>query len=76
MRKALAIDRVLTLPNHYEAVAASVNQGVPVEVIAPRSTIAHALRELAKGISPPPAGVGRGWLRRVFGAKPTVKGLS
>lgn len=76
LRKALAIDRVLTLPNHYEAVAASVNQGVPVEVIAPRSTIAHALRELAKGISPPPAGAGRGWLRRVFGSKPTIKGLS
>ena len=67
LKKTLAIERVITLPNHYEAVAAAVNQGVPVERIAPNSTIAKSLRELAQSIAPPLAGKGRtGWLSGLF----------
>ncbi len=70
LRKALAVDRVILLPNHYEAVAASVNQGVPVESVAPRSTIAKALREMAEDILPAPANTSRGWLRGLFNRTP------
>ncbi|MFZ3081919.1 AAA family ATPase [Rhodoferax ferrireducens] len=71
LKKTLAINQVITLPNHYEAVAASVNQGVPVERIAPNSTIARSLRELAENIAPPPLGQARtGWLSGLFHGAP------
>jgi len=70
LKKTLAIEHVITLPNHYEAVAASVNQGVPVERIAPRTTIAKALRDLAKEIAPAPVGKSRGWLTGLFHRSP------
>ena len=72
LKKTLMIDRVITLPNHYEAVAASVNQGVPVAKIDPNSTIAKSLRELAENIAPPPLNQPRsGWLSGLFrGATP------
>ncbi len=70
LKKTLAIEHVITLPNHYEAVAASVNQGVPVERIAPRTSIAKALRDLAKEIGPAPAGKSRGWLTGIFHRNP------
>jgi pilus assembly protein CpaE len=71
LKKTLAIEHVITLPNHYEAVAASVNQGVPVDRIAPNSTIAKSLRELAENIAPPPLGLARtGWLSGLFRGAP------
>ena len=71
LKKTLAIEQVITLPNHYEAVAASVNQGVPVERVAPNSTIARSLRELAENIAPPTVGKGRsGWLSSLFRGAP------
>jgi len=70
VKKTLAIERVITLPNHYEAVAAAVNQGVPVERIAPNSSIARSLRELAEHIAPAPAGKSRGWLTGLFRSAP------
>ncbi|MEP6872772.1 MAG: AAA family ATPase [Burkholderiales bacterium] len=71
LKKTLEIDQVIPLPNHYEAVAAAVNQGVPVERIAPNSTIARSLRELAESIAPPTAGKARsGWLSGLFRGAP------
>ena len=66
LKRTLAIDQVITLPNHYEAVAAAVNQGVPVDRIAPNSSIARSLRELAEGIAPPVAKGRSGWLSGLF----------
>lgn len=67
LKRALAIEQVIMLPNHYEAVAAAVNQGVPVEVIAPNSTIARSLRELGAQIAPTLATKGRSnWLSGMF----------
>lgn len=67
LKKTLGISQVITLPNHYEAVAASVNQGVPVDSIAPNSSIARALRELAQAIAPAAAARPRsGWLAGLF----------
>ena len=71
LKKTLEIDQVISLPNHYEAVAAAVNQGVPVEQIAPNSTIARSLRDLAEGIAPAAAGKARsGWLSGLFRGAP------
>lgn len=70
LKRTLAIDNVITLPNHYQAVAASVNQGVPVDAIAPNSSIARSLRELAESIAPAPAAKQRGWLSGLFRGAP------
>ena len=72
LKRTLEIDQVVCLPNHYEAAASAVNQGVPVERIAPNSTIARSLRELAEGIAPAAAVKARsGWLSGLFrGATP------
>jgi pilus assembly protein CpaE len=72
LKRTLGIARVISLPNHYEAVAASVNQGVPVETIAPNSSIARSLRELAESIAPAPAGKARsGWFSGLFNGTPS-----
>lgn len=69
LQKTLGLSQVSTLPNQYEVVAASVNQGVPVESIAPGSAIARALRELAQQIAPSTAQPTRGkWLTGLFRA--------
>ena len=69
LQKTLGLARVSTLPNQYEVVAASVNQGVPVESIAPGSAIARALRELAQAIAPGATQPQRGkWLTGLFRA--------
>lgn len=71
LKRTLEIDQVIALPNHYEAVAAAVNQGVPVERIAPNSTIARSLRELAESIAPAATGKARsGWLSGLFRGAP------
>jgi len=72
LKRTLGIAQAITLPNHYEAVAASVNQGVPVETISPNSSIARSLRDLAESIAPAPAGKARsGWLSGLFNGSPS-----
>jgi pilus assembly protein CpaE len=67
LKKALGIRDVILLPNHYQAVASSVNQGVPVDLVAPGSSIAKALRDLAQRILPlPEPRTGGGWLAGLF----------
>jgi pilus assembly protein CpaE len=67
LQKALGLREVITLPNHYEAVASSVNQGVPVDTVAPGSSISRALRDLAKRIGPQPSPiVSKRWLAGLF----------
>jgi pilus assembly protein CpaE len=41
----------ITMPNHYDAAARSVNQGVPVIQLAPASPLSLALVELARSLS-------------------------
>jgi pilus assembly protein CpaE len=52
LKASLGIVQVVTLPNQYDVAAASVNQGVPLERIAPGSALTKALRELALRIAP------------------------
>jgi pilus assembly protein CpaE len=61
---------VITLPNQYEVAAASVNQGVPVERIAPNGALTRALRELAHRIAPPSDKERGGWLSGLFRGAP------
>ncbi len=76
LKKTLALEHVITLPNQYETVATAVNQGVAVERIAPNSAIAKSLRELALSIAPPPRNQARnGWLSGLFrGGTPAMRG--
>ncbi|KQQ96248.1 AAA family ATPase [Massilia sp. Leaf139] len=40
-----------TMPNHYDAAAKSVNQGVPVTRLMPDSPLSNALTEMARGLT-------------------------
>jgi pilus assembly protein CpaE len=66
VRKVLAIDDAEALPNQYDVAASSVNQGVPVDRLAPNSAIARALRALADGVAPEKARPRGGWLSGMF----------
>jgi pilus assembly protein CpaE len=52
------------IPNSYRAVAASVNQGVPLLKLAPRDPVGKALAELAETVETPAKS--GGWLRDIF----------
>ena len=55
-----------SIPNHYEAVAASVSQGVPILKLTPHNAVSRALQELAAsmaGETPPAA---QGWVSRLL----------
>jgi pilus assembly protein CpaE len=71
LKKALGVRNIITLPNHHEAVARSVNQGVPVKLVAPGSSVTHALQDLARSLlppPPPPRATNNRWLAGLFGA--------
>ena len=55
-----------TIPNHYEAVAASVNQGVPILQLARSSPVSKALHELARTLAGDTAAEHKGWLARML----------
>jgi len=55
-----------TIPNHYEAAAASVNQGVPVLQLARNSAVSKALQEMARQLAGEPESEQRGWLSRIL----------
>jgi pilus assembly protein CpaE len=57
----------LTMPNHYEAAAASVNQGVPILKLAPASPLSKALADMARELAGPCESESRpGWLNKLF----------
>ncbi|MFN3414953.1 MAG: CpaE family protein [Caldimonas sp.] len=43
------------IPNHYDAVAAAVNQGIPIDQLARHSPVTKALQDIARQLAPPPA---------------------
>ena len=55
-----------TVPNCYEAVAASVNQGEPIARLAKNSPVTKALREIAESLAAEPEKTGKGWFGRLF----------
>jgi pilus assembly protein CpaE len=67
LRRTLGIDEVVVLPNQYEAVAASVNQGVPVQRISPNGPITRALQQFVHRLAPSTAPAQPiGWLGRLL----------
>lgn len=56
----------VTIPNHYEAAAASVNQGVPVLKLARNSPISKSLHDLARLVTGQSSKVPQGWFSRMF----------
>lgn len=67
LKRTLGVDELITLPNQYDVVASSVNQGVPVDRLAPASAITRALRELAETIEPAASSPRGGrWLSSLF----------
>jgi len=68
LETAFDTDIMKTIPNHYDAAAASVNQGVPVMQLVPASPISKALAEFAatlSGEAAPVAASSGGWLSRL-----------
>lgn len=55
-----------TIPNHYEAAAASVNQGVPILKLARSSPISKSLLEFAQSLVGETSQASQGWFSRVF----------
>ncbi len=70
LKKTLNISEVITLPNQYEVVATSVNQGVPVATVAPTSAITKALRDWAQRIAPLADKPKGRWLSGLFRSGP------
>jgi pilus assembly protein CpaE len=56
----------MSIPNHYEAAAASVNQGVPVLKLAKNSPIAKSLSKFTLHLAGSTASEKQGWLSRMF----------
>ena len=48
-RRAFDTTHLRTMPNHYDAAAKSVNQGVPITRLAPDSQLSQALMAMARG---------------------------
>jgi len=56
-----------TIPNHFKGVNASVNQGIPIDRLAPGNPVARALADLAKKVAPLQGGAKKdGWLASMF----------
>ncbi|MGH8808216.1 MAG: AAA family ATPase [Noviherbaspirillum sp.] len=55
-----------TIPNHYEAAVASVNQGAPIVELARNSSISKALQEWSEALAREPEQESASWLSRVF----------
>ncbi len=56
-----------SIPNSYEAVSASVNQGVPMLKIAKHDSVTKALQEMAQTLSESAHGVKKSWLANFLG---------
>jgi pilus assembly protein CpaE len=78
LERAYGMKISLEMPNHYEAAAASVNQGVPILKLAPASPLSKALAEMAHSLVGPAAGTEKarsGLFSRMFSAKPAAANL-
>ena len=69
LEQSLGVKGITTIPNHFSAVNASVNQGVPIDKLSRKSPVARALHELAKSVAPVIDDGKRdsGWLSSLFG---------
>ena len=66
VKRALGHEVAHVVPNQFDDVAASVNQGVPIMKLAPNSTVTKALLQIASTLVDLSAKTSTGWLSRVF----------
>jgi pilus assembly protein CpaE len=66
LEQALGMRIFRTIPNHYAAVAASVNQGMPITKLNRNSPVSKALIELSHLLAQEPDRESTGWLSRIF----------
>jgi pilus assembly protein CpaE len=66
LETALGRKAYRTVPNDYDRVAKSINQGVPIVQLAHGSPVAKSLREFAHELATVPAKPGSGWLDRML----------
>lgn len=66
LEKSLGAKVLCTIPNHYEAAAASVNQGIPIAKLARNSSVTKALQEWAETLTREPEQDSGNWIARVF----------
>jgi pilus assembly protein CpaE len=66
LQAAFGLPTFRMIPNHYEAAAASVAQGVPVVKLAKGSPLSKALQEFARSLVEPEAKTETGFVTRVF----------
>ncbi|WP_432380568.1 AAA family ATPase [Duganella sp. P38] len=70
LESAFDAEIAFTIPNNYDAAAASVNQGVPVLQLSPNAPISQSLAELARKLSGEAAPQQQGgWLARLRARK-------
>jgi pilus assembly protein CpaE len=65
VERSLGVSTFKTMPNSYEAVAASVNHGKPIASFARNNPVAKSLQEFAHALAKQP-GEGQGWLGRLM----------
>lgn len=66
LEQSLGVKVLRTIPNHYEAAATSVNQGIPIARLARNSSITKALSEWSEQLAREPEQGGGSWISRVF----------
>ena len=67
MEQTLDVKSLTTIPNHFKGVNASVNQGIPIDRLAPGNPVARALADLARKVAPLQGGARKdGWLASMF----------
>jgi len=72
LEEAFDTTQLRTMPNHYDAAAKSVNQGVPITRLAPDSQLSIALMTMARGLTGESAPVqGAGLMARLFKRRKT-----
>jgi pilus assembly protein CpaE len=67
VQQSLSSKQIVTVPNHFAGVSASINQGVPIEKLARNNPVARSLLELAQSIAPMEGAKKERWLAGLFG---------
>ncbi len=66
LQQSLGSKVMRTIPNHYEAAAASVNQGIPIAKLEKNSPVSKALAEWSEMLAREPEKSEASWIKRVF----------
>lgn len=67
LEQTLGSKTITTIPNHFSAVSASVNQGVPIGKLARSNPVTRALLDLCNAVAPMEKVKKDGWLNTMFG---------